>query len=64
MPMLKFFDTVCKTAVVYLISINFIQKQSHDVQLKFLHHHIKFHLDQMKSMRENEANRFCLVLTL
>ena len=29
-----------------------------------LFHHMKFHPDQMKSVRENEANRFCFVLTM
>ena len=39
-------------------------EQSQDVQLELLHHHIKFHPDQMKSVRENEAKRFCFALTL
>ena len=47
MPTLKSFDIVCKT-VISLYSIT--QKWSRDVQLKMLHHHIKFHPDQMKSV--------------
>ena len=61
--MLKFFNAVCKTAVISL----FLQKsQPQDVQFQLLPHHIKFHpeAEQIKSEREIEANRFCLVLTL
>ena len=57
----NFLDTVNKTA---LVSINLSQKQSQDVQLELLNNHIKFHLDQIKSVAESEANRFCFPLAL
>ena len=56
--------TFSKTSKTPLVSTNLTQKQSQDVQLEFLHHHIKFHLDQMKNVRENDGNRFCFMLTL
>ena len=59
----KFFDKVCKTAIISLDPINFSQK-SQDVQLKLLHHQIKFHPIQLKSMQEIEANKFCFLLIL
>ena len=59
-----FFDAVSNTAVISLLSINPAQKQFQDVQLGLLHHHIKFTPYQIKSMQENEANRFCFALTL
>ena len=62
MPMLKFFDIVKQA--ISLVSIMFIQKWSQDVQLDLFHHNIKFHLDHMKIVLENEAKRFCFVLTL
>ena len=34
------------------------QQKYPDVQLQLLQHHIKFHRDQLKSVRENEAKRF------
>ena len=53
MPTFKlgFFYAVTQTAGIPFVSIN-------------LTHHIKFPTDQMKSVRVNEANRFCVVLIL
>ena len=34
------------------------------MQLELLQQHIKFHPDQLKNVRENEAKRFCFSLTL
>ena len=42
------FYAICKTAVISLVSINLTLVQSQCVQLDFLHHHVKFHPDQMK----------------
>ena len=58
------FDAVSKTALISLVLINLTQKQSQDVHLELLHRHIKFPPDQMKSVQENEAQRFCFTLTL
>ena len=40
------------------------QNYCQDVQYERLQRHIKFNPDQLKSVQENEANRFCLLLTL
>ena len=42
--------------------MNITQKKSQSAQLELLFHHIKFYPDQIKSVRENEANRFALYL--
>ena len=55
----KVFDAVCKTPVITLVSINPTQNQSQDVQHVLLHHDNKINPDQVKSVWENEANRFC-----
>ena len=63
MQMLKGFDAACNTAVMSLVSINLTWMLPQDFQIELLYH-IKFHHDHMKIVRENEANRFCFVLTL
>ena len=59
MSKLMFFYVVSKTAIIPLASDNLTQNQNQGVQL----HHITFHLDQLKSVQENVANRFCFLLT-
>ena len=59
-----FFYAVAIIEVTSLVSLNLVQKQYHHVQLELLHHHIKFHLDQLKSVQENDAYRLCFVLIL
>ena len=34
------------------------------IHFDLLHHQIKFHPKQMKSVEENDANRFCFALAL
>ena len=40
------------------------RRKYQDVQVELLQQQIKFHPDQLKSAQENEAKRFCFVLTL
>ena len=61
---LKFVDTLRKTAVISLDSITLTKSYYHDVQVELLQHHIKFHPDELKSVQENEAQRFWIALTL
>ena len=58
------FYVVGKTAAIFPYFQKSYSKEPQDDQLAFLHHHIKFHLDQMKSVWENEANRLGFALTL
>ena len=58
------FDAVIKIAVISFLSLNVTQKQYRAVQLKLIQHHIKFHPDQLKRVRENEAKKFCFALNL
>ena len=58
-----FLDAVSETAIISLALV-LTQKEHQDVQLKLFQHHVHFHPDQLKSVRENEAKRFCLGLTL
>ena len=51
-------------SVISLLSLNLTQKQYRDVQLELLEHHVKFHPDQMKSVKENEPKRFWFALNL
>ena len=60
----KFVDAVFKTAVISLVSINLTLPLSQDVKFELIHHHFKFHPDQMKSVGENATNRFHFALTL
>ena len=46
------------------INIFWCNQQSQDVKLELLHHYVKVDPDQIKSVDENEANRFCFALTL
>ena len=62
--MLKFVDAVIGTAVIFLIYVNLILKSYQDIQLKLLQLYIKFRPDHLRSVRENETNRFCFLLTL
>ena len=64
MPTFEVFYVVCKTAGISLVSKSLTQKGSHGVQVELLHHHIKLYPDQIKSVKENEANLFCFALTL
>ena len=65
MPTLFFFlDTVSKTAVTFLVSLNLIQKQYWDVELELLQRYIKFEPDPLKSVWEYKAKTFCFALTL
>ena len=50
-----FFDAVCKTAFISLVSINLTQKQSPGVQLQLLYHEIRFDPDEMKSVGWNSS---------
>ena len=59
----KLFDAVSKTAVISLVSLALTQKSYQDVQNELLQNHNKFHPDQLKSVRENEAKRFSFALT-
>ena len=59
-----FWDALCKTKVISLVSLNLTLKLSQDFQLELLHHCIKFCPDQMKRVEENKANGFCFALTL
>ena len=52
-----------KRAAFPLVSINLTQKKTQDTKLELLHHYLKFHPDQMKSVGENDANRYCFALT-
>ena len=54
-----FFNTVGKTAVISLFSLHLAEKYYHHVQLQLLQHNMKFHPDQLKSVRGSEAKRFC-----
>ena len=49
MTMLKFFEVVCKTGAISLVSINLTQKQSQDVQLDLLNRNIKLIFIWIKS---------------
>ena len=51
--MLKFFDAVCKTAVISSVTLSFTPKKCWDVQHELPQHHIKFHPDQLISGRMN-----------
>ena len=64
MPMLEGLDTISKTAVISLVSLNLTWKQYQDIQFELLQHHINFHPDHLKHVWENKAKRFCFVLTL
>ena len=56
-PKLKYFGAVSKTTDISFISLNVSQKQYQGVQLDLIQHHIKFHTDQLKTVRENEAKQ-------
>ena len=56
------FDAVSKTAVISLVSLTVTKKQYQNVQLQLRQRQIKFHLDELKSLRENEAKRLCFAL--
>ena len=58
-----FYAVVQLQNFISLVSINRTQKQTQDVHLELLHH-ITIHPDETKSIEENEANKFCFVLTL
>ena len=62
MPVLKLL-TVKQQLFPLFKKKNLDAKQSEDVQFELLHHKIKFHLDQTKSVAENKARRFCFALT-
>ena len=50
MPASKFFDAVRKTAVIFPVSLNLVQKQYQDVQLELLEDRTKFQSGQLKSV--------------
>ena len=58
-----FLHAVSKKADISLDSINLTKKQNKNVQHELPQYHIKFHPDEMKSVRENEAKRFCFTQT-
>ena len=58
--MIKCFDAVSKAAAISLVSLNLTLKYYKDAQIKLFQHLIKFHTDQLKSVWENETNRFLL----
>ena len=53
----KFFDIVSIAAVISLATSN-LQNQYQDVQLELLQHHINFHPDQLKRVRELKPRGF------
>ena len=64
MPTSKFFDAVSENGSYLPCFNNTYSSLFTNVQLELIHHHIKFHPDQIESVGENETNRFCFVLTL
>ena len=57
---LMFFDAVCKTAVISLLT----QKKYQDVQLELFHHQHKFHPDQVKSVWKKLSQQVLLCADL
>ena len=65
-PKDKHVEAVSKATVTNLdyIMINLTLKHYQGVQLELLPLYTNFHADQLKIVQENEANRFCILLTL
>ena len=61
MPTITFLDAISKIVVIALVSKHLTKKRYQDVQLEHL---IKFHHNQLKNARENQAKGFCIALTL
>ena len=63
--LLLFFWTVSETALISSHSIILNAKECKGVHAELLYRHTEFHPDHLKSVQGNEeANRFCIALTL